>query len=164
MKIHDAFPSRWLTAADVEPSLDVTVRGVTVEEIGKDRETKPVVWFDETDKGLVCNKTNFVNLAKICGGDESDEWTGRTVQLYSTQVQFGGEEVAAVRVRQIRAPVAMPTQRPAAAAPAARPAAGNAGRPGPAPARPAARPAQRAQPGCAEVEAGMAADADPERF
>lgn len=115
MKTSDVFPSQWLAAADVETPTNVTVKGVTVEEIGRDKERKPVIWFNELNKGLICNKTNWTNLAKLCGSDDSDEWSGRAVQLYAAAVQFGGEEVNAVRVR----PASTGKLKPAPAAPPA---------------------------------------------
>lgn len=110
MKTSEAFPSKWMAAGDVEPKLDVTIRGLTQEEVGRDKEIKAVLWFEEHEKGLILNKTNWVNLCKLCDSDDSDHWHGKRVQLYSTLVQFGGEEVSAVRVRPLYGASATPTK------------------------------------------------------
>jgi len=123
VKLHDVFPSQWLAAADVEQPATVTIRDVTTEEVGRGKELKPVVWFEELDKGLICNKTNWQNIAKLAGSDESDDWRGKQVQLYATLVQFGGEEVNAVRVRPLGTG-ARTTPKPAAP----KPGNGNAAR------------------------------------
>ena len=99
MKTSDAFPSQWLAAADVDPAVVVTVSGLTQEEVGQKKELKPVLWFQEQSKGLIINKTNWQATVKICGSDDSDDWVGKAVELYSTLVQFAGEEVHAIRVR-----------------------------------------------------------------
>lgn len=102
MKLHDVYPSQWLAASDVEASLTVTVKGLTFAEVGRDKEQKPVLWFEEVEKGLILNKTNWNNMVLITKEDDSDDWVGHQVQLYSTKVQFGGEEVDAVRIRMVK--------------------------------------------------------------
>lgn len=112
MKEHDVYPSQWLVASDFpEGGQIVTVSGVSLAEVGREKESKPVLSFQELDKGLILNKTNWRNMVNITKSDESDEWTGVKVELYGTKVQFGGEEVDAVRIRA-------PRIKPASAAPA----------------------------------------------
>ena len=98
MKIHDVYPSQWLAAADVEDCLTVTVKGLTFAEVGRDKEQKPVLWFEEVEKGLILNKTNWNNMVLITKEADSDDWVGHQVQLYSTKVQFGSDEVDAVKI------------------------------------------------------------------
>lgn len=107
--------SRWLTGADVEPFKDWTVEAVTQEEVGRDKEVKTIMWFAESDKGLVCNRTNTRNLIAILGKGDTDNWKGKQVQLYATLQEFGGEEYNVVRVRPVQ--------------PAGRRSTGNGGKP-----------------------------------
>lgn len=111
MKEHDVYPSQWLSAGDIpEGGLVVTVRGVSLAEIGRDKESKPVLSFEELDKPLILNKTNWRNMSVLTKEDDSDNWASHKVELYATRVQFGGDEVDAVRIRQ-------PKSKPAAAKP-----------------------------------------------
>ena len=101
-KMHQMFPSRWLAAADLEDQdRTYTITDVTQELIGQgeDQDHKWVVSFREVDKGLVLNKTNATSQAS-CLGDDTDDWLGRKVVLYSTEVQFSGRMVEAIRVRE----------------------------------------------------------------
>ena len=52
----DALPSQWLKAADFEKPGLLTIRKFSVEQMSDDK--RPVVWFDEVEKGLGLNITN----------------------------------------------------------------------------------------------------------
>ena len=76
-----------------------TIEAIKLEEIGKDKQTKPVLYFQETGTGFICNKTNGRTIARLVGSEEFDDWIGRTIRLYRTEVDFQGEMVEAIRVR-----------------------------------------------------------------
>jgi hypothetical protein len=104
MRMNDVFPSNYLkadTEVPEEGEVAVTISSVTMETLGqgKDSEEKPVIFFEEFDKGLVCNKTNWQMISRVCGSDDSDDWVGRRIALYSTDVQFGNEVTRGIRVR-----------------------------------------------------------------
>jgi len=101
--MNDVYPSKYLAAdSDVpeEGQLIVTFDRVEVETLGQgaDAEDKPVAYFRETKKGLVINKTNWIQFAKILDSDDSDDWIGRKVALFSTDVSFGKEMKRGIRV------------------------------------------------------------------
>jgi hypothetical protein len=101
-RLSDLFPSKWLTAADLdEKDMTVTVRSVQIETM-QDGVDKPVLYFEETDKGLVCNKTNGKTIAALYGND-TDDWISQRISLYPTTVDFQGKQTEAIRVRP-RAP------------------------------------------------------------
>ena len=109
MKVSDAFPSKWLAAADLDnQNLRVTITRVGIEEIGDD--TKPVVYFKGLKKGLACNKTNAKAIAAVYG-DEMDEWAGSELILFPVLTDYQGKQVDAIRVR---APQPKDNPRPAA--------------------------------------------------
>jgi hypothetical protein len=127
-RVSDMFPSRWLKASDCEDGdLTLTIERIVEESVGqgRDAEDKWIVYFAEHDKGLVLNKTNMNTIAKL-HGDDTDDWINRQVTLYSTEVQFQGDMVEAIRVRS-RPPRPARRTRPSeekpAPAPAARPVA-----------------------------------------
>ena len=102
MKIGKAFPSNYLKADDLEDrDWPVTIKRVAIESIGQgeDKQPKPIVYFEELEKGLVCNKTNATIIEKMYG-DETDAWTGKRITLWPNHdVEFKGELVSAIRVR-----------------------------------------------------------------
>lgn len=101
MKSTDLFPSKYVKASDLDagPQL-VALRELAIEEIGqgKDRQSKPVLYFQNRNKGLVLNVTN-TRVIEDAYGLETDDWPGKSIELYSTKVDFKGDRVDAVRVR-----------------------------------------------------------------
>lgn len=94
------FPSKWLAAADLDDSdLVVTIRGCTQEEVTP-TESKWVLWFEETEKAMVLNKTNSKMIAQLLLSDDTDDWIGKQIVLFPTQVDFQGDQVDAIRVRK----------------------------------------------------------------
>ena len=97
MKASDVFPSKYLRAADLQGKEPiVTIARVDMETLGDER--KPVVYFTGKEKGLVMNKTNWNALQDICGDEDSDNWTGSKVKLYTAKVEYQGKRVAAIRI------------------------------------------------------------------
>ena len=97
--INDAFPSKYLKAADLKgKSVALTVTKVASENIGDD--LKLVVFFKGTDKGLVLNKTNANSIAAVTGSGDTDDWTGKKITLFPTKVEFQGKRVPAIRVEE----------------------------------------------------------------
>lgn len=105
MKATDAFPSKYISASDLQ-GRDVTVKitHVTSEEIGG--KQKFICYFAGGKKGLVLNKTNWNSIVRITGCEDSDDWTGMEIGLFETMVDFQGDSVPAVR---IRAPMRRPS-------------------------------------------------------
>jgi hypothetical protein len=113
-KLNQMFPSKWLAASDLDDSdRTLTVRDVTQEIVGQgeEAESKYVVYFRETEKGLVLNKTNATSLGS-CLGDDTDDWVGQRVVLYPTQVQFNSKMVDAIRVKEKATKVANKAAKP----------------------------------------------------
>jgi hypothetical protein len=101
MKVSEAFPSKFLKATDVngsEPTLVIDT--VVQEEVGRENEQKMVLYFKGKQKGLVLNKTNSHVLASKFG-DDTDDWSGKSVQLYSEPVYFQGKKTDGLRVRPV---------------------------------------------------------------
>jgi len=97
MKIISLFPSKYLRAGDLDGDLIVTMKSLIVGDITQ--EEKPVLYFREEAKGLVLNKTNGKTIGSL-HGSETDNWAGKRIILYSTEVDFRGEIVDAIRVRR----------------------------------------------------------------
>jgi hypothetical protein len=99
MNINGAFPnnSSYLRAADIiGKRVAVTIASVKMEDIGDDH--KPVVYFVGKDKGLALNKTNASMIAEITGTEETDDWKGHAIVLYTAKVDYQGKRVDGIRV------------------------------------------------------------------
>ena len=96
MKQNDAFPGRFLKAADIDKHLDLTIREVKTETLNDDQ--KVVVYFHEDERGLVLNRTNFAAIEDFTGELDTDDWTGCKVRLGVVKVDFQGKRVPAIRV------------------------------------------------------------------
>ena len=107
MNINDAFPSKYLKASDLpeEGSQQFTIERIEIEEVGQEKTRKPVIYFEEDNKGLVCNKTNARTIAKVLGTEQFEEWAGKKINLYRAEVDFQGEMIEAIRVK-LRVPKA----------------------------------------------------------
>lgn len=98
MKIGEAFPSKYIKAADLQGRpVKAVIDSVEITNIGDD-EDKLVIYFRGKKKGLVCNVTNARMIEEIMGSDETDEWAGREILLYPTKVDYAGRRVDAIRV------------------------------------------------------------------
>lgn len=121
MKVSDAFPSKFLKAADLNGrTVRVKICEVKFEEIGQgdDKSRKPVIYFHGKEKGVALNKTNATNIA-LMYGDEMEDWIDAEVDLFPAMVDFQGRSVEAIRVKPVR------PQRQTASAPAGGPPAGH---------------------------------------
>ena len=97
--VNDAFPSNYLKAADLNNrTIKLKMEKVVFEEIGQDKDQKPVLFFQEVKKGLVLNKTNATTIGAV-HGQEFEGWTGKEIELFSMMVPFQGQNVPAIRVR-----------------------------------------------------------------
>ncbi len=97
MKANEAFPSKYLAAADLEGDRIVKITHVDTAEF--DGKPKLVCHFAGEKKGLALNKTNFKTIVKITGQDDTDDWTGCEICIYPTMVDFQGDQVDAIRIK-----------------------------------------------------------------
>lgn len=82
--------------------ITLTIDRVEIEEIitpttGEVTE-KPILFFKESKRPLILNKTNAAALAKVFGR-ETDQWTGKAVELFAETVKAFGKVHNAARVR-----------------------------------------------------------------
>jgi hypothetical protein len=100
--INEAFPSKYLSAADLQGSqVVVTIHNVTFEEVGIKRDQKPVVYFVGKRKGLVLNKTNARKITEVTGSALTEEWIGHAIVLYPTETEYQGDTVETIRVKPV---------------------------------------------------------------
>jgi hypothetical protein len=105
MKIGDVFPSNYLKASDLNGSVvPVTIDHVAIEAVGREKESRPVLYFVGKSKGVVLNKTNAKKIAELAGTDETDDWAGIQIALFPAMVEFQGESVESIRIKALDIP------------------------------------------------------------
>jgi hypothetical protein len=104
-KIGEMLPSKYLKQSDIDQDYIVTITGVenvnvAAQDADKD-EFKWVVHFKEFDKPMVLNSTNIQLLAKACDSDDTDDWAGKEVIVFTDpNVSYGGKVVGGLRIRK----------------------------------------------------------------
>jgi hypothetical protein len=108
--------SRFWKAADLTADKKFRIKNVTEEFVGmgKDREQKLVVWFTNSEKGLVLNRVNN-RVIRSAFGDAVDGWTGKIIVIYPTSAEFRGEMTPCLRVKlpAPKSPPPKPEPKPA---------------------------------------------------
>ena len=114
MNIDSLKRSRFLKKEDCDPTLTVTIDRVEQESmVGRDgkAELKWCVFFRAGIRPMVLYSTNAQLIAHLLGSKNSDDWTGKQIELYhDPNVSFGGEVLGGIRVRKARAKLAMPVK------------------------------------------------------
>ena len=86
----------------IDKTMTLTICKIQTEKMkdhkGRDAE-KYVLYFRETQKGLVLNKTNAKRVA-VLYGCQTGGWDGRQITLYAEEVKAFGETHNAVRVAE----------------------------------------------------------------
>jgi hypothetical protein len=104
MKFSEAFSSRYLKAVDVPEPVAATIKAAPDEIIkgldGKEQK-KVVIYFAKKLKPLPLNKVNFESLVEISGSDDSADFPGTKVEVFSQRVQGPSGMTDGVRIRAL---------------------------------------------------------------
>lgn len=99
MNVDDLYPSKYLSASDLqgkEPTVVITQ--MTMEKM-TDGQNKPCIFVNNRPKGIVLNKTNAMAIASIYGKN-TDGWIGKKIKLVKVWTDFQGKPVEAIRIVQ----------------------------------------------------------------
>ena len=115
--INALFPSKYLRSADYEKGEETTyvISRVEVEKVGeKDgrEERKPVLFFQNEEKGMVLNRTNADTIADLYGND-TEGWAGRPITVFVMRVSGPNGMTDGIRLKappKPRSQRAAPTQ------------------------------------------------------
>lgn len=81
----------------------VTIDRVERHDMKKDdgtMEKKFVLFFKELDKGMILNATNMNTLYALFNSDDSDDWAGQRITLYTKDdIEMGGKIMSGLRIR-----------------------------------------------------------------
>lgn len=122
------FQGKYIAAVDfgvtmpAEPT--VTIRAVPLEKVEQLKDDdgggpakmrdRWIVYFEESQRGWVMNRTNAICLAALFG-DDVEGWVGHKVTLYATPVQVGPKKDLGIRVKgspEISAPKSVQVKLP----------------------------------------------------
>lgn len=111
-RVNDMIDSKYLKQSDVPDPVIVTITKIGRVNLAKDGEAPDEKWairFREFTKPMLLNSTNIKLLEKACGSDDTDNWMGKEVIVYTDEnVSFGGQIVGGLRIRKQQAE---PTRR-----------------------------------------------------
>jgi hypothetical protein len=99
VKRSEAFPSRWMSAADLNGKPDVATIKVVAQETIQGSQ-KLVVYVTSKYKPLILNKTNFDSIAAIANSGETNDWPKTKIEYYPSTVPYNGEIRDCVRIRR----------------------------------------------------------------
>lgn len=96
--------SKYLKQSDVPDPVIVTISKIGRINLAKEGDPPEEKWairFNEFNKPMLLNSTNIKLLEKACGSDDTDDWKGKEVIIYTDEnVSFGGQIVGGLRIRK----------------------------------------------------------------
>ena len=102
MNMNDTIASKYLKAADLKGrTVKVCIDSVSMDDLSQDNkppEIKACVKLRDRKKSWVLNRTNTVSLIKFFG-PESNDWAGKTVELYAVDVMVNNEQKEGLRCK-----------------------------------------------------------------
>lgn len=99
MLISQAYPSKYLKSEDLGDRTVLCIMShVEICEVD-DGVEKPVLYFQDKDRGMVLNLTNANTISAVYG-DDTDGWRGQELVIYvDKNVMFGAKRTGGLRVR-----------------------------------------------------------------
>ena len=102
-KVGEMLQSKYLKTSDVPDPVIVTITKVGKVNLAKEDAPPEFKWamrFKEYEKPMVLNSTNIKICEKVLGSDDTDEWVGKEIVLYTDDnVSFQGELVGGLRFK-----------------------------------------------------------------
>jgi len=112
-KLNEIYGGNYLKAEDLKDhgAVNVVIENVSITEM-EDGKKKAVLHFKGKEKTLPLNVTNANMLDELLGSDDTDDWIGRRICLYTTKVDFQGKRVLAIRIKAATSGVTKPVAKP----------------------------------------------------
>ena len=108
--------SKFLKKEDVGRGALATIAGCVKKNTAMEGAEPEHTWcltFRELDKPLVLNVTNTMAIEQILGSDDTDDWIGKQIVLYTDPgVMYAGKMVGGIRVRAPKKSTAPPPPSP----------------------------------------------------
>jgi len=105
MKLSDMFPTAYITGVDLKgKAYKATIAKVEAEEMrpvrGGPPETKYVMYFEHSKKGVILSRTLANQIAAIVGSDETRDWVGKRIAIFPEPMTVAGKERIGIRARK----------------------------------------------------------------
>ncbi len=99
-KLNEIYGGNYMKAEDIKDKgdINVTIEKVSIMEMD-DGKKKAVLHFRNSEKTLPLNVTNANMLDELLGSDDTDDWEGKRICLYTCKVDFQGKRVLAIRIK-----------------------------------------------------------------
>jgi len=104
MKISTLFPRKFANGDDLAgktPTLAIS--RITLEQVhtqpGAPADNKYIIWFTGAQKGVILTPALGRQIAEILG-DETLDWCGHKIQLYTLPMTVAGQARQAIRARR----------------------------------------------------------------
>ena len=102
-KIGEMRESKFLKKEDVGKGSLGTIASCVQMNVAMDGAPQDMKWcltFREIEKPLVLNSTNIQLCAQICGSEDTDDWIGKRIVLYTDpNVSYQGKLIGGIRCR-----------------------------------------------------------------
>lgn len=104
MKISEMYPSKYAKGEDLKGrEVTLTISRVSTERMrpspNKPEEDKFVIYFQETQKGVILSMTLAKQIAQAIGSEETNQWPGRRVTIYPENINVAGVQRIAIRAK-----------------------------------------------------------------
>lgn len=120
MNINSLLSGKWIKANDLDGDTPVTITKFSQDGTYSDGTPAYGITLAEfPGRMLGLNRTNIKTIAKL-HGEDTDNWIGKRITLYPTEVDNRGEMVMGIRIR-LRPPGDQPSPVPAGSAPVTAP-------------------------------------------
>jgi hypothetical protein len=96
-----AFPSKFLSAAEIVQPYDATISKVEYDNVGSDDkpERKLVATFEDDDhKAIVLNQTRCEAIAEIANTPDYEQWPGTRVHVSQRTTRYAGKKVPCIMI------------------------------------------------------------------
>lgn len=102
MADYSALLDRHFKVSNVAKPLTLTLREVKKEEVGQDKESLPVAYFNEDPRGLVLNASRYNTIGLANGSRDTDHWNGTVIEItVDPNVRFKGKVTGGLVVRVV---------------------------------------------------------------
>ena len=105
MKLNNMFPRKYAIGADLNgQSVTVTVKSLSIDKLSPHPGQPPmdrfILFFDETQKGVILSRTLAEQIASILHSDDTEKWIGKKIMLYPQPLTVAGKSRVAIRAKK----------------------------------------------------------------
>jgi hypothetical protein len=85
----DRYGGRFMKASHLAKPIVGKVADIKLEDCGNTEGTKPVLYLEDVERGIVLNATRYTFLTHLIGSANTDDWAGVEIEVRRGQTRFG---------------------------------------------------------------------------